>query len=226
MAQVMTVSQAIAETYLLATGKTTALDAGSPKYQRVLALLNVFTNRWAKWPSVQWRSLRTLSTLPSVISTSATYTLPANINRVSQDGLDYVTITSLTGQEYRYEIVPVERARGMYDYRNDVSTIAGQNLLFHGGFSATDPRIGGTIKVPAYLVPTTLVNATDVIQVDDPNWLCYAAAAEYCRNDITRVQLYPSLRDESLQMMAAMIQNNDTSILEVARPWSPMGETW
>ena len=47
MAFTQTVDQAIAASYLLATGKAVAPTSGTAKYTKLLALLNMYTQVWA-----------------------------------------------------------------------------------------------------------------------------------------------------------------------------------
>jgi hypothetical protein len=237
MALAMTVTQFVAQTYLLATGKTTALTAGSSKYTKILALGNLFTQQWAQEPGVDWASLRTIFSLGTVSATD-TVALDSDIGKVSSQEGDFVRIAHTDGvSESEYTIVPISKLYGDgpkvsasgVSRRNAVGTcaISGTDLIFSRAFLATDAQFGGTISLPGYATPATLINANDTIAVDNPQWLCYAAAAEYDRNDITRVQLYPSLRDRAKELMAQMKDVNGSQLEEVyTGGWSPLGESW
>lgn len=76
---------------------------------------------------------------------------------------------------------------------------------------------GGTIFAPVYTFPTPLSGDTDVVPVDIPNWLVYATAAEYVRNDVTKVSSYPTLVAQANDLMEKMKENNDASVDEIVK---------
>lgn len=238
MAYNQTTSQVIADTYLLATGKGVAPDVGSDKYNKILAQMNFFTQEWAGESDTDWRSLRNMFTLGSLVSATDTYALLATIGKVSQTETDYIRIYHTDGvNESDYTIVPIER---LYDggpivnaagvtRRNAIGTcsIVGSNLVFSRAFKTTDAQFGGSIKVPGYSIPPALVNGTDPVIVDDPQWLSARCAAEYVRTDVTRVQLYPSLLDIATEKMDQMKVANESQVEEALETsFSLLGESW
>lgn len=231
MAYTKTTQQVITDTYLLATGKATGLDITSTKGVKILALLNYFVQEWANEKGVNWRSLRNTFTLGATVTATNTFTLPTTIGRFSRQEGDFVRIYHTDGvNESDYTIVPIERlyenGPTLNNVGNEYCAISGTSLIFTRPFVATDPQFGGTIKVPGYSIPATLDSNDDVPAVDNPDWLSARTAAEYVRNDVTRVQLYNSLLDIAADKMSAMKMENDTQIEEVYRPWAPLGETW
>lgn len=235
MAYTETADNIIAEAYLLATGKVTALSAGTTKYTKLLALLNLFQLQWAK--AEAWVSLYSLASAGTVTATD-TFAIPLTLNRLSSTEGDFVRIAHTDGiNESDYTIVSADR---LYDYgpkvnsigttlRNANGTVAqiGANLVFAVPFISTNPQFGGTIRVPGYSFPATITTGSTVVSVDDPQWLSTRMAAEYIRNDVTRVQLYGSLVDQAKDLYENMIDQNTPQLDDVnTGSWSPLGSTW
>lgn len=227
----MTVTDAISTSYLLATGKPTAPSSGTSKYNRILGLLNVFSRGWANEPGVDWQSLRLWANVTGTVTATATFAIPTTLDRVSKDANDPVRILHSDGiTESEYTIVPAER---LYESGSRVRgasggtvAIVGSNLVFDTAFTADSPQFGGTIQVPGYKVVATLSSGSDAIEVDDPDWLCYMVAAEYVRNDITRVQQYGNLVALANNAMNGMKEANGSAQEQVTAQWSPLGSTW
>jgi hypothetical protein len=220
----MTVTEFIAASYLLSTGKVAALTSDSTKYQKLLAFANFFSRRWANESGIDWNSRRELVDLGTVSATD-TYDLDSAIGKLSPQEDDYVRIQTSDGlQEYQYTIVPISE---LYDSRkllhpdNFKCAISGQSIVFAHSFLTTDPQYGGTITVPAYTVPDTLTSATQSIQVDDPDWLVAMAAAEYVRTDITRRDQYPNLLAMATESMQGMKERNGSQLERISTPWTP-----
>lgn len=227
----MTVTNAVATTYLLATGKTTTLTEGSTKYDKILALLNMFSANWASEAGVDWKSLRITPTVSGGVTATDTFAIPTTLAKLSKTQGDFVRIVHADGvTESDYAIVPIER---LY---NDGSKLqgggafrcaeSGSNLIFDTPFTAQSPQFGGTIYVPGYMTTAELQTGTDVIQVDDPYWLCFMSAAEYVRNDITRVQQYGNLVAQANNAMLGMKEDNNSQEEKVTSTWAPLGSTW
>lgn len=238
MAYVETLDQLVANTYLLATGKTTPLSQGTTKYTKITALANLFTRQWSREVGTDWRSLRTIVTFAATISATDTYALPTTISEVSSQDGDFVRVYHTDGvSESDYTLVPIER---LYDdgptlnnggrmEHNATGTCAiyGGNLIFSRAFLSTDPQIGASIKMAGFSIPAALVNPSDLIVVDDPFWLEARCAAEYVRNDVTRVQLYQSLIEQANVAMEQMKEYNSTQDEYMyTGSWRPLGNTW
>lgn len=237
----MTVDQAVANTYLLATGKTTTLTSGDSKYTKILALLNLFTQQWASESGIDWKSLRNTFTVAATVSATDTYLIPATCGKVSKQDGDFVRIYHTDGvTESDYSIVPIERLyndgptinNGGIGRHTSVGTcsIVGSNLVFSTPFASTDAQYGGTIKIPGYSIPATLTTGSDVIAVDDPFYPCYMSAAEFVRNDITRQSQYPNLVSQAASSMQGMKEDNQSQVESGYQSWSPGngtgGDSW
>ena len=238
MAFTQTVDQAIAASYLLATGKAVAPTSGTAKYTKLLALLNMYTQVWAGETGTDWKSLYSLFTVSGTVTATDTFAIPATVGKVSRSEGDFVRINHTDGTtQSTYTIVPIER---LYNDGSTISTpggstqnstgtcaISGSNIIFPTAFKTTDAQYGGTIKIPGYSIPATLTTGTDVITVDDPFWLCFRVAAEYIRNDVTRVQLYGSLIDQANDAMTGMKEDNESQSETVySGGYRPLGNTW
>ncbi len=237
MARTQTVDQAVSQTYLSATGKTTTLTLGSAKYTKILSLFNIYTQVWANDPETNWSSLRNVFTLASTVSATDTYALPASLGKLSDSEGDFVRIYHTDGvTESDYTIVPIDRLYNDLPTRNNYGidiigtgtcAVVGQNLVFSRAFTSANTQFGGTIKVPGYSIPPTLVSGTDVIRVDDPNWLCFIAAAEYVRTDVTRVGQYPNLIAQATDSMNSMkLINNSQNETAYRGAFRPLGMTF
>lgn len=237
MPATLTVDQAVTRVYLRATGKVTPLIFGTTKYIKILALLNFYSQQWALERGIDWNSLRQYFPIGSV-STTDTYTLDTDIGTMSQQEGDFVRIYHINGiDETEATILPISRLYidgptllnggiGRFNARCTCAVVGG-SLVFSTPFLATDPQIGGTIKVPGFIIPPVLTGTTDSILVDDPGWLVVKCAAEYVRNDVTRVQLYPSLNDEAAVLMEGMKEQNNSQVESVyTGGFRPLGETW
>lgn len=234
----MTVDQFVLNAYLLATGKAVPPTFGAAKYTKLLALANYFTTDWSGQPDVDWNSQRSMFTVSGGVTATDTFTIPSTVNYISRQEGDYVRIVNLAGtKEYDYTIVPPARLYRDWPSLNSMSmgtrnangtcAVVGSSLVFDRAFTASDPQFGGTIKIPGFIIPPVLVNALDKITVDNPLWLVCRVAAEYIRNDITRVQLYGSLVDQANEQMVQMKVNNMSQVESVyAGSWSPAGDNF
>lgn len=235
-----TVQQAITGTYLRATRKSVGLDIASTKGAQVLGLLNFFSQDWAQDSNTDWHSLRQTFTLASVVSATDTYSFSSltTLNHISRQEGDFVRIYHTDGvTESDYTIVdismlyndgPTLNSTGMA-VANAIGTcaISGTNIIFERAFLSTDPQFGGTIKLPGYKNVPILTANTDIIQVDDPQWLIVRCAAEYVLNDVTRVAHYAPLKDEADQKYDDMRMANEAQITGIyTGGWAPLGMTW
>lgn len=242
----MLVDTAIQKVNLLANGKGTSLTVDSTKYTKILQLLNFYKDVWAQEPGVQWRSLRSMASLGATVSATDTFALPSAVllgtAKFSDQEGDYVRVIHTGGTvESDYNIVP---AQSLYRDGPSVNNPGGvgvntwgncarvgSNLVFDVPFISTSPQFGGTIKVPVYTTPADMVTSTsdpaDVVEVDDPYWIIFMAAAEFVRNDVTKQNQYANLVAQAVNAMDGMKENNEAQINEVYSGWNgPLGETW
>lgn len=234
----MTVDQTVQRIYLLATGKATMPTVDSTKYTKILSLINMYKDIWAQEPNVQWASQRSFYTVPVVVTAADTFSLSAMTGSPSSQEGDFVRILHTDGlNESDYTLVPASRLYNDGPSRNNPgttsrnsaghATVIGTNLVFDVPFIAGNPQMGGTIKIPRYTVPTDVRSssvAVDNIPIDDPNWICFMAAAAYVATDLTRQYLGPGLIAQARDVMDGMLDRNDTQLEEVyTGSWSPMG---
>lgn len=227
----MTIAEAITATYLRATGKTTTPSAS--KTSKIVGLLNYYQRAWANEPGIDWSSLYDPSLSIGTVTATDSFDLDTtSIRKLSDREGDVVRIVWDDGDtETHYSIVPADTLRDYYygvDKENPKGHYCariGDQLVFNHEFTSTDNEFGGEIFVPCYAYPDeiTSTNTSDNdVQVDDPNWLVCATAAEYVRTDITRQGQYPNLLAEANSIMSRMKDDNDnTQITRVNTPWTP-----
>lgn len=237
----MLVDTAINKVNLFANGKASTLTVDSTKYTKILGLLNAYKDVWAQEPGVQWQSLRSLTSLAGTVTATNTFALPASVingtAKLSTQQGDFVRILHADGiSESDYTLVQDSK---LY---NDGPTVnnpgsnfvarRGNSLVFPTAFTASSPQFGGTIQIPIYTTPADMVSSTtdpaDTVEVDDPYWIIFMAAAEYIRNDVTKQNQYANLVAQAVNSMSAMKENNESQLEEVyAASLGPaMGETW
>jgi len=222
----MTLSTVVTKAYLLATGKATAPASTTNKYSKLVGLANICQNMWENEPDVEWDSLYLTVTLAAPVTATDTFALSASIRELSHREGDYVRVVLADGSEVQYFLV---KPNELQDYRlagERVVARVGSNLVFSKAFESTDPEIGGSIKVPCYGFVSTLVNDTDVVQVDNPLWLCYMVAAEYCRTDITLNYRTDDLVARANQVMEDMKQAQEAAIVSPVKSWRAVGRSW
>lgn len=223
----MTLSEAITKTYLLAEGKGTAPAATSNKYSKIVGLLNVCQEMWQDEPDSDWDSLYDNVTLAGTITATDTFALGATVREISQRDGNYVKITCTDGNVV---YVPLVRADQLNEHGANGSRVCakvGSNLVFSIAFTTSSAEFGGTVQVPAYTNVATLSGASDVIQVDKPLWLCYMAAAEYCRTSTSLGYRTDELVQRANQLMQDMKQAQGASQPTAIKSHNVLGgRTW
>lgn len=236
----VTVTQAIAGVYLKSTRKAVPPAITDNKGAIILALLNFFSVDWANDSGTDWHSMRQIFVLPGTVTATDTFSVSTltTLNHLSRQEGDFVRIYHANGvDESDYTIVDAAslyndgpaRSGGGMSVANARGTCAmvGTNLVFDRPFVSTDPQIGGTVRLPGYANVNNLALGTDIIQVDDPQWLMVRCAADYVLNDVTRIQNYNTLKDEADQKYQDMRRNNESQIdTAYTGGWSLMGQTW
>lgn len=223
----MTLSELVSATILKATGKVYTGSEGDTKWNKVLGIANDLIRTWESEPGVDWTSLYQKDYEVGTVSATDTYPLDVDdVRKLSDERGDSVRIHHTDGVQYTdYAIVPADKLK-QYDTTSLVCAQIGANLVFPKAFVSTDVQYGGTIKAPIYAYAETLVNSTDDVPVDNPNWLVYRCAGEYVRNDIVRQNQYPNLISEANQMMEKMRENNEAQVNYVAMPFQAGGADW
>lgn len=95
--------------------------------------------------------------------------------------------------------------------RNAECYIHGLNpktITFADEIVATSQLVGGVLSVPAFYMPSELVNATDLISVDNPEWLLYIVASELARNDPAKESQFPTLVGIANDQYSKMVASN------------------
>jgi hypothetical protein len=229
----MIISEAITDTYMLATGKPTAPASGTRKYNQIVGLLDYFQRRWGRQKGVDWNSLYDPAFSLGTVTATDTFDIDtSSIRKLSGREGDSVRIVWDDGTSYTdYTIVAHDKLKD-YSWGVDKDSpkgfycarIGGQ-LVFNHEFTSDDSQYGGEIFVPCYVFPDSINSDnpdTDEVQVDDPDWLTTRAAAEFVRNDITRRARYPELKDDAQEIMDRMRDDNDGQLDTVdTGGWSP-----
>jgi len=225
----MNVSDFVQAVLLRATRKTTTLLTSSAKYAQILALGNYWQRRWANERGIDWHSLyNPLLSIGKVTATDS-FDLDTSIRKLSEREGDVVRIMHSDGVGYTdYDIIPHNKLKDTFWGQDKESpngfycTRMGDQLVFNHEFVSTDSQFGGDIQVPCYVYTDELVNPTDEVQVDDPDWLVAMCAADFVRGDVTRRDQYPILLAEANDIMTRMKEDEANQIDTVDTPWSPL----
>lgn len=229
----MTCADAVDAVYLRATGKVATFAFADPKGVKILGLLNFYSRRWSRETGIDWISLYNPLFPIGTISNTDTFSIDTStIRKLSQQEGDNVRIVWETDSSFftDYELVPADR---MKEFNHGAfAARQGSSLIFNRTFVSTDPEFGGTLYVPCYLYTDDLINSTDDVQVDDPDWLVLICAAEYVRTDLTRLGQYPNLLAEANDCMQRMKddnlddQNTDATAIWNPSPYNPGSNQW
>lgn len=214
----MLVSEFVPAVSLKATGKLPAFLSGSAAWLKIVAIANQKIDEFDGEPGVKWNSLLDPIYSLGTISTTNSYDLDDEINKIG----DIAKITHIDGSFTEYEVVPPSELRK----RVGVCAKVGKTLIFDKAFVATDPQYGGTLTIPAYLHAEHLLNDNDEIPIDNPQWLVSISAAEYNRNDVTKQNQYNNLVGEANNLMTGMKNNNEDSISYLGGSWQCPGASW
>lgn len=110
--------------------------------------------------------------------------------------------------------------------------ISGRNpkvLTLVDTIESTSQLVDGVLDLPAYYLPDDMVNATDTVPVDNPEWLVYSVAAELARNDPAKDDQFANLVGMANDIYEKMIYaNRDIGFLQgrqVTNAMPVIGET-
>jgi hypothetical protein len=218
----MDLRTAIKRADLVGNGKSRTLDVTSSRYIKFRDLANLLQDDWLSEPGVQWNSRYQRLSLGNI--TSDRVTLDDTIYEFSKRQGDFIIIRYGDGESNysRWNLVDNETFR--LQYSRNVCTIIGDELVFNRNFASGDLEYDGEVIVPVYIKVDELVNPTDTLQVDDPNWLVYMMAAEFARNTVTKVQNYPALIQKANNLMLKMKEKNGSQIETIAMYPSAIGD--
>lgn len=201
----MLVSEFVTLVWLKYRGKGSdkAPAAGTQKWLNIVAHANnKIQHKWAKDPDQQWQSLFRIDTFTA--STALTYDLDDDVEKLS----DEVVITTSEDAEKKYTTVP-PALRHKYPNTCYVSGSGPKALTFTEDIP--EDYVGGTISVPLYFIPPKLTSASDVIPVDNQNWLVCEVAGELANADVAQRRKYPDLVKESDTEYAKMVRANQNT---------------
>ena len=201
----MLVSELIPQIFYIYRGKTASRvpAAGTEKYNLYLAIANRKQDEWATDPANRWDSLFETRSLGTLDVNTASYDLPTDFFTPS----DTVRVVKTDGSYVDYPIVRAQR-RNYYD--DQTVYISGTNPQTITFSQDIDTQLdGGTIYISGYFKPTHMVDADDVITVDDPNWLAYATAAELSRNDPAKEDQFANILQQANDLYRKMIDKNN-----------------
>ena len=155
----MTITEVTSDTYLLWTGKSTAIPTS--KLNSIIDLLDFYQRRWAREKGVDWNSLYDPAFELGTITATDSYDLDtSSIRTLSKREGDRVRIVWTDGVGYTdYDIVEADTIKdysigaNKEGYSGFKVAQQGTQLVFNHTFTTTDPQYGGTIYVPAYTFP-------------------------------------------------------------------------
>lgn len=90
-----------------------------------------------------------------------------------------------------------------------ISGLNPRKVTFYTEILSTDQKVGGELKVPAYYFPADIAATTDLVTVDDPNWLVYATAAELARNDPAKDTEFGNILGMANDLYRKMVSANN-----------------
>jgi hypothetical protein len=185
-----------------------------------------------KNPAQQWASTYQVIELGTVSASSAP-TFDVDDEVIAPASSCYVLSGTNDDVRTNYTIVKPQEASTL---KQEVYIAGGdpQTLYFTQEIASTEQVVGGTLYLPAYVMPDDFgAVATEVVIVDDIDWLVLATAAELAFSDITYEERAPDLNDKANAQFKQMSQRNrrnpygtpKTSPYSVQRISSPHGRS-
>lgn len=145
----------------------------------------------------------------TIVKTSTqSYNLNTRFIRPSDDV--YVTVA---GQRVDFNLVEPQ----LRDSVSNAVYLAGKTLTFVDTISTDNQIVGGAITVPGFFLPPDMTSFTDVVPVDDPNWLALATAAEVAFNDVSYEDKSPDLFAKANSLYVAMKTANKKGTITAPR---------
>lgn len=182
---------------------------GSDKANVVLSIANLKIREWASDPRNKWNSLFVIEP----VGTLSTGTLSYDLDESFFMSSDYARIVKTDGSIYD---VPIVKAQQRNVSSSQSIYIHGQNPKMMTFSQALDAGLdGATLYAPGYYFPDPIVSATDIVPVDDPNWLVYIVASELARNDPSKEDNFPTLVGMANEFYSRMSNaNNDVGFAQ------------
>lgn len=190
----MTLADLVTDSFRAYKGKSSSVpQAGSDKYIDIVAIANRKRRERAQDANVDWPDLYQNVAVGNAVTSTQTYNLAVNVLRPT----DYVFIGT------KQLLVIKSPAISRY---TDGCYITGTNpktLTFIT--TITTAYNGQAIAMPAIILPTDLVNASDVVNPTEAEWLVYATAAELARNDYAKEEQYGNISGQANDLYAKMV---------------------
>ena len=131
--------------------------------------------------------------------------LTYKLNRRFFQPSDFAKVVRTDSSIVEYPIVKAQQ-RSIVDQALYVHGLAPKKITFAQKIdSGLD---GGVLTVPGYYSPAPILLPTDVIPVDDPNWLVYITASELARNDPAKEDNFPTLAGMANDLFTKMSNAN------------------
>lgn len=138
-----------------------------------------------------------------------------NLHRRHFLSSDYARIVKTDDSVVEYPIVKAQQRNVIDSQASYVHGLNPKTLTF-----AQDLDTGldaGELFVPAYYTPVAISASTDIIPVDDPNWLVYSVASELARSDPSKDDQFPILAGMANELYVRMSNaNNDVGFLQMS----------
>ena len=215
----------IAKAYLFAQRKSSPPPSGSNKYNALLELADSLQREWASEPNTEWSSLYALTELADPITATDTYAIPNTVMYLSKQQTNPLYALSTDGNtQVMYNLVDI----GILHANTQTNPVAqqGSNLIFEEAFTSDSPVFGGSINVPSILYPSDITAGTDIIQVDDPEWLAWMMGADFVRNDFARQNQYANMLNHANLLMEKMKERNMGQTNQLIVDYPIMGTSW
>lgn len=118
-------------------------------------------------------------------------------------------VIDLNGQRHDFQIVKPQEI----DIYTQQVFIAGEDpelLYFSKEVKTDDQIVGGTLYLPAYVLPDDILptQTTATINLPDPNWGVYTVAAEIAAGDLTYEAKEPNLTAKANNLYSLMTRNS------------------
>lgn len=174
---------------------------------RTIATITDDTNLTVTAAFSNTASGKTFTRRPIIAAGVQEYALHRNFFMPSNSAL-----VRLSSQDVPFTFMtPEKRADGdVY-----ISGLFPKMLTFYTDIETGSQLVGGQLLVSGYYIPDDLAASTDLVPVDDPNWLVYATAAELARNDPAKEDEFPNLLGMANQLYKQMVDaNRDAGYLQ------------
>jgi hypothetical protein len=177
-----------------------------------VSVLNTKKDELYKDTKQNWSSAYTVINLGTIsASTALSFDLPDKFLGVAGDNFDDLHgsdgyIIKTNGERTNIKVIkPSERTSAQQLY---ISGLNPQTITFTQEITADDEIVGGTLFLPAYVIPDDVSLETDALPVPDADWLVFATAAELAFSDIIYEDKAEGLNTKANNLYRLMMANN------------------